>query len=144
MRTPYCFALLGLLAACVPPATGTATAQAGSTSATSNVVQKGAVSGAKQQIGHYIQLTPACETLGYAAVRITQPPTNGQISIEQGEDYPSYNKDNVRYPCDSKKVPAMLLFYTSKPGFTGTDSVVVDAIFADGGLIHREFTISVK
>ncbi len=144
MRASICLALLGLLSACVPAGTGAATAQGGSTNGTSNIVQKGAFSGTKQLIGHYIQLTPSCETLGYAAVRVTQPPTNGQVSIEQGEDYPDYKKDNVRFSCDSKKVPAVLLFYTSKPGFVGTDFAVVDAVFADGGLMHREFTISVK
>src|SRR5260370_23122776 len=116
MRSPVYMALLGLLSACaaVPP-----TAQGSPASSTTATVQRGAVSGEKQKIAHYIQVTPGCESTGYAVVRVVTPPAHGRVSLEQGEDYPSYNKDNVRYPCDLKKVPGMLVFYTSDPGYVG-------------------------
>jgi hypothetical protein len=38
----------------------------------------------------------------------------------------------------------MLLFYTSNPGYVGPDSATIDAVFIDGGLMHRDFTITVK
>jgi hypothetical protein len=43
-----------------------------------------------------------------------------------------------------KKVPAELLYYTSNPGFVGTDFVAVETVFQDGSLYRREYTISVK
>jgi len=144
MRPHLSIALLGLLSACTAAPGAPPTAQGGSSGSTSTVVQRGAISGQKQQIAYFIQVTPSCDSLGYAVVRVVTPPAHGRLSTEQGQDYPAYNKDNIRFACDAKKVPATLLFYTSDPGYAGVDSATVEAVFADGGLMRRDYTISVK
>jgi hypothetical protein len=132
-RASYAVAALALLSGCVvaTPATAPVTAASkDSTSSGGNVALiRGAVIGQKQLIGHFIQLTPSCESVGLPTVRIAVPPQNGRLSIEEGQDFPTYPKDNPRFLCDSKKAPALLLYYTSNPGYLGADSTKLDLVF---------------
>ena len=105
---------------------------------------RGAVSGVKQQIAQFSFVNPDCVTGGYPTLKIAKQPQHGQISIEQGAAYPEFAKDDVRYSCNSKKVPSTLIFYTSEPGYTGSDTVAFDRIGVLGAYGYHEYTINVR
>ncbi len=105
---------------------------------------RGALSGAKQQIAQFTFVNPDCVTGGYPTLKVAKPPQHGQITIEEGTAYPEFAKDNVRSACNSKKVPSTLVFYTSEPGYVGSDSVALDRIGVLGAYGYHEYTINVR
>jgi hypothetical protein len=107
-------------------------------------IVKGAESGKKQILTSISAVDPDCASQGYAAVTVVKAPQNGQVTSEKGEAFPTFAKDNVRSVCDTKKLPATMLYYTSNPGFTGMDSSVVEVLFPDGVIRRLNFAISVR
>jgi hypothetical protein len=111
---------------------------------TTPTVTKGAESGKKQILGSASSIIPDCTSDGYPIVTVVKKPSNGQFDAEKTEAFPSFPKDNVRYSCNSQKVPAVGFYYTSTPGFTGTDSLSLNILYPDGSLKNFSFTILVR
>lgn len=107
-------------------------------------VQKGAESGKKQILGTASSTLPDCTTDGYPTVTIVRKPQNGLAEFEKMDAYPSFPKDNVRSNCNSKKVPGVGFYYTSNPGFVGTDYASFELLYPDGNLRTLNFSISVR
>jgi hypothetical protein len=105
---------------------------------------RGAASGEKQKMGRFIGLNPDCTATGVPKVTFVTPPAHGTMTVEQGEDYPNFPKDNVRSVCNTRKVPAVLLYYQSTPGYTGNDIAVLEVVFPSGNLRHQTYTITVR
>jgi hypothetical protein len=105
---------------------------------------KGAPSGEKQKMNDFIGLNPDCTATGVPKVTFVTPPAHGTMTVEQGEDYPNFPKDNARAVCNARKVPAVLLYYQSAPGYTGNDVAVVEVVFPAGNLRHQTYTITVR
>ena len=105
---------------------------------------KGASSGEKQKMGYFIGLNPDCTATGVPKVTFVTPPSHGTMTAEQGEDYPGYPTDNPRSACNRRKVPAVLLYYQSAPGYTGNDAAVVEVVFPAGSLQHQTYEITVR
>jgi hypothetical protein len=105
---------------------------------------KGAPSGEKQKMNQFVGLNPDCTATGVPRVTFVTQPAHGTMSVEQGEDYPNYPKDNARSACNTRKVPAVLLYYQSAPGYTGHDVAVVEVVFPAGNLRHQTYTITVR
>jgi hypothetical protein len=108
------------------------------------IVTKGAESGKKQILGSASSTLPDCTMDGYPIVTVTGKPSNGQVVIEKDLAYPSFPKDNVRSVCNAQKVPGVSFYYTSNPGFVGTDNTVLDLLFPDGSIRKYNFSISVR
>ena len=92
----------------------------------------------------YASINPDCSTGGYPNVRLVTKPSNGELTVAKGEMFPSYPKGNARSACNSKKVPATMLEYQPKSGFTGTDSFAVQVIFPSGKEQKLKYNITVK
>lgn len=107
-------------------------------------IVRGAESGKKQQIGTYQALNPDCSNAGYLVVTIVKPPANGQATAEKGESFPRFPKENIRSACNSQKLPSMILYYTSNLGFTGTDTVSVEALNVEGFILKETFVVTVR
>ncbi|RAU20440.1 hypothetical protein CU669_18490 [Paramagnetospirillum kuznetsovii] len=105
---------------------------------------KGAVSEAKQYIRSYLSINPDCSSMGNAKVTVVTKPEHGHVIVENGEAYPDFSNDNVRGHCNSRKVPAALLYYQSDSGFVGADRLVVDAVMPSGMFYRHEFSINVR
>jgi hypothetical protein len=105
---------------------------------------RGASSGEKQKINDFISINPDCTATGIPKISIVTPPAHGTTIVEQGEAYPNFPKDNVRSACNTRKVPAVLLYYQSAPGYTGNDIPVIEVVFPGGGLRHETYTITVR
>jgi hypothetical protein len=107
-------------------------------------ITKGAESGKKQILGSASSTLPDCTSDGYPTVTVVKKPQNGQMQIEKSDTYPSFPKDNVRYSCNSQKVPSVTFYYTSTAGFIGTDSVALELLFPDGNIRTYNFNILVR
>lgn len=105
---------------------------------------RGAVSGAKQYLRNFMSINPDCSSMGYAKVTIASEPSKGKVVIEQGEAYPDFTRENIRSRCNDRKLPAVMVFYQSEPGFVGTDQLVLEAVSTSGTFYHQEFLINVR
>jgi hypothetical protein len=105
---------------------------------------KGAPSGEKQKMNDFIGLNPDCTATGVPKVTFVSPPAHGTMTVERGEDYPNYPKDNARSACNTRKVPAVLLYYQSMPGYAGNDMAVIEVLFPAGNLRHQTYQITVR
>ena len=111
---------------------------------TSAPVVRGALSGVRQQINSFYNLNPDCTSGGYPTLKVARAPQHGQVVVEQGMDFAEFPKDNIRSACNGRSVPATLIFYTSEPGFVGTDTVAFDRIGVAGGYGYHDYTINVR
>jgi len=105
---------------------------------------RGASSGVRQQIAEFYYVNSDCTSGGYPLLKVAKPPQHGQISVEQGTAYADYTKDSTHAACNGKKVPATLIFYTSEPGFVGSDSAAFDRIGVLGAYGYHDYTINVR
>jgi hypothetical protein len=102
------------------------------------------VGGTQQQVGYYAVLNPDCSFAGYATVRTQTQPAHGTIVVQEGQGYTSYTSDNQRYECNRQKSRMMLVYYTAVPGYTGTDSFVLHAIYPNGTPRTNRYNITVE
>ena len=152
-RLLCCTALLATLGACsnqpgvvinnANPAAGVTTQPQNGSSA-SAVLVRGAESGKKQKIYFTTFLNPDCSHIPGGLVKEAPAPAHGHFTTEPGEDFPVYQKENIRSACNGKKMPVFDFFYTSEPGFTGSDSFGVDVVGPTGTYVHYNFTINVR
>ena len=70
--------------------------------------------------------------MGFATVRIIEQPKHGRVTIENGTGFTAFPQNNLQYKCNQHGSDGVILTYEPESGFTGTDSVNIDAIFASG------------
>jgi hypothetical protein len=106
-------------------------------------IERAAISGKAQRISSYYSLNPDCAPRGDVEIRVTVAPSHGTTRIETGNDYPNYDRNNARYECDKQTVPVRSLYYTSAQGYTGPDTVTLQALYPDGTTYTYTFNIDV-
>ena len=107
------------------------------------LVVRGFDSGARQIVDDYYSVTPDCGNLGYPEIKIMHAPTHGTVSVDKGEAFPAFPKDNVRYECNKKKVASSQLFYESSPGFHGKDTFTIQVRFVNSNLRLVTYNVDV-
>lgn len=105
---------------------------------------RGAVSGVKQFVRDYMSVNPDCSSIGYAKVTVVTEPSWGKVIVEEGESYPNFTRENIRSRCNDRKLPAVLVYYQSEPGFVGTDRLTLEVVTVSGTFYHQEFLINVR
>lgn len=105
---------------------------------------RGAISGVKQKVTRFVSLTPKCEATGEIYAKVVGAPVHGAVSFEKGLDFPNFPKDNARSVCNTSKVPALIMYYLSEPGFVGQERVAVETTDSEGTFRHFEFVIKVQ
>ena len=55
-----------------------------------------------------------------------------------------FEKNDARNVCNGKSVPATVIYYTSEPGFIGTDSAEFERIGVRGAYGYHIYTINVR
>jgi hypothetical protein len=83
-------------------------------------------------VAHVTSLNLDCSSVGETVVRVVKTPEHGVVTVRQGEGYSSYASENPRHQCDFRPTPGTNLMYVSNPGYTGPETVAVDAIFPSG------------
>ena len=99
-----------------------------------NIIVRGVDSGAQQVVDDYYSVQPDCGNLGYPEIKILKGPSHGDVSLDKGETYPCFGKDNVRYECNKKKIASSQVLYRSNPGFHGKDAFTIQVRFVNSSL----------
>ena len=73
-------------------------------------------------------------------------PTNGSLSTSQGPYVIGVNRfTGTQSKCAGRKTTALNVYYTSKPGFRGTDIFTVNAVYREGiWSVTDRFTVTVQ
>jgi len=77
-------------------------------------------------------------------VRILEKPQHGTLTVENGQGFTNYPKENQRYECNTRKSDGTLVFYEPESEFTGKDSITLDIIFPLGQSSKRHYSIEIK
>jgi hypothetical protein len=137
MRTLSIFFSLFVLYGCADQITAT------QPQAANQVVHRGVHSGAKARFDYFYSVAVTCEITGYPEVIIVRTPSHGTATIEKRDDYPSFNRDNVRSDCNKKLVGTMQIFYESKPDFHGHDAFTIKVIYPDSNIRTIPYVVEV-
>jgi hypothetical protein len=89
-------------------------------------------------------INPDCSSIGLATVRILEEPKHGKITVANEAGFTNFQRDDLRYECNKQKSEGVAIRYQPEAGYTGTDSVSVDVIFASGSSSKRRYSIEVK
>lgn len=130
----------------------TAAALAGSAAAQTNPTQgfdeqhysRAGLSGQQIRIWGAMMLDPDCTPHGSMTTQIVEPPRHGQAMVSDEPFYPSFLPPNPRAVCDTHKAPGKQVFYTSEPGFKGSDLVVVQNATSEGMIRKTSIDIEVR
>jgi hypothetical protein len=142
-------ALVVVLASCTTPNVivvnnnGVATG-GGVQSAVARPIVRGAESGKRQEISYGMSVNPDCTSIGVDIMKVVKAPAHGQITVEQGQEYPNFLPENVRHHCNSEKLAATIAYYTSEPGFVGTDTLTLEKISPSGAYSRFDYVINVR
>jgi hypothetical protein len=112
--------------------------------ATRTPIIRGAISGQRQILASFYATASDCTSLGYPTLKVAKAPKHGEVSVEQGTALADFAKDDARNVCNGRSVPATIIYYTSEPGFIGTDSVEFERIGVRGAYGYHIYSINVR
>lgn len=79
------------------------------------------ISGKKTALGMTASVKRDCTFNSYPYAAVIKQPSHGKVTFEHGTVHVKYDKDSDAYMCSGKPVEGTTVYYTSDPGFTGTD-----------------------
>jgi hypothetical protein len=91
------------------------------------------------QLGYYASANKDCSPAPLPAVRVTQAPRLGMLSVRRG----MLTTDKV-VGCPALKTPAEIAFYEARAGSSGTDHITYEVIDFSGEVGVYDMTIEVK
>ena len=89
-------------------------------------------------------VNPDCTTPGTPVVRVSGEPVHGVVAIVPRKGFAAFPSANPRSACNKIKIAGVGADYTPTAGFTGSDLVTLDMIFADGVERVARYLITVK
>lgn len=101
-------------------------------------------SGQMAPMAFHYSLFPDCRSRGRVAMNLVSPPGNGEIFVASLKDHPSYPAGSAETACNRQRVQGTEVYYKSAPGFTGTDSYVIERVFPGGNAQLFKITVSVR
>jgi hypothetical protein len=75
---------------------------------------------------------------------VRRDPKHGKIAIENDTGFMNFREGNPRAECNKRRSDGVAVIYEPEPGYTGTDSISLDAISASGVLSKRHYAIDVR
>jgi hypothetical protein len=100
--------------------------------------------GQKLRLEFLYAIEPDCSSMGVTSVRIIEPPQHGRLTVENGQGFTGFARDNQRYGCNTRKSDGTLVFYEPESGFAGGDSMTLEVIFPTGQSSRRRYAITVR
>jgi hypothetical protein len=100
--------------------------------------------GQKRQLNVLFSLNLDCSSMGYATVTTVEPSQHGKVTVEHGTGTPTFPQGNARFACNKPQTEGTVITYDPEPGFTGTDSVTLDILYADKSTVRRHYAINVN
>jgi len=107
-------------------------------------VTRSATVGEKRVVSFLTQLNVDCTSVGFATVRVVEPPQHGVAAAENGTGFPNYPEGNPRSACNKQRVPGTLVSYQSQPNFAGADSVTVEVTWPKGTVRRTHYAVTVN
>jgi hypothetical protein len=101
-------------------------------------------SGTNQRIGFFYATNPDCTASGNVIVRATKQPEHGTVEITTTTNFPSFQKENIRYKCNQQKVKGMQVNYKSAEKYVGDDALDLLLLFPAGTAWEVHFNVSVR
>ena len=77
-------------------------------------------------------------------LRIVTAPQNGEYRLEEITIPVDRRANDTRASCNGKPVTAVGVFYKSKAGFNGEDTMAIDVDFKSGFIRHYDYKITVR
>lgn len=103
-----------------------------------------AASGKPLKLVQVYSANPNCTPTGEITMRIVTPPEHGRVTIRKGRVYSNFAESNPRSVCNRRGVVGHEAVYTSARGYTGSDSVTLEAIYPNGRYRRGSFSIDVR
>jgi hypothetical protein len=107
------------------------------------IIVRGVDSSTRQVVDSYYSVEPDCSNPGYPEIKFLRMPNHGTVAVENGEVYPNFSKDNVRYDCNKKRVATSQITYESVAGFHGSDSFTIQVRFNNSNLRLVTYNVDV-
>ena len=96
------------------------------------------------RLGHFANLNPDCSPIGNPEVRVTKPAEHGIVTVQPGEGYTNFVQTNLRNHCNYRPTAGVNAVYTSKRGYAGPDTTVLDVIYPTGQERQFSYSLNVK
>jgi Domain of Unknown Function with PDB structure (DUF3857)/Transglutaminase-like superfamily len=106
-------------------------------------VTRVAVMDQKLRLDFWNSLNPDCSSAGYVTVRITEQAQHGSVAIDHGTGFSGYGQGDNRFDCNNHPTEGTIISYAPEAGFTGADSLTIEAISPTGGAVKRHYQISI-
>lgn len=103
-----------------------------------------ALSGATIELSQIAMVNPDCSNAGRPVIRVTQQPEYGRLIISNASVFPYFRPINPRSDCNWRRVPGVIIKYVSQRGYTGSDSVRLEAFYPNGQMRNGAFNITVR
>jgi hypothetical protein len=98
----------------------------------------------RSRVARFDQVEPDCSAVAPLVV-VKKPPTKGRIEIEEDMGFTNYAKETRQYKCNDQRTLGVAIFYTSDPGFKGTDRFEVEVFYATYAVSQIvRFTATIK
>lgn len=102
------------------------------------------LSGRPLKVDTYGSLNPECVSTGAVIIRVLEQPRHGQVETKKAMDFSTFPKANIRAHCNTKRTPATQVVYISSPGYIGSDTFQVEAIFPNGSTRTTRYSLDVR
>jgi hypothetical protein len=98
----------------------------------------------KLRVAFLYSIQPNCSSAGQIVVRVLEQPQHGTLTIEEGQGFTIFPKDNPRSACNAAKSDGTLVFYRANHDYLGTDSVSLYISYPSGHTATRHYMIMVE
>ena len=89
--------------------------------------------------GWFGKLNPDCSSGPLPEARLINPAANGTVKLRKAKVL-----TNSVPRCPNAKLPALVVFYRAKPGYSGTDSFTLEVTGESGVPSRHKFNVNVK
>ncbi len=113
-------------------------------SSAADAASRVAASGKPLKLAQVYSAHPNCTPTGEITMRIVTPPEHGRVTIRKGRVFSNFSEANPRSVCNRRGVTGYEAIYTSARGYTGSDSVTLEAIYPNGSYKKGYFSIDVR
>lgn len=100
-----------------------------------------ALSGERTRIGQTWHINNDCSHADYPATHIVEQPKHGRLQIVHEPVFP--NAAGKLAKCRTVKVGGVVGYYTSEPGYIGSDRIVLSSPYGDGKIEETVMNVNV-
>lgn len=100
--------------------------------------------GEMRTLAFLTSLFPDCSPQGPVVLRLTQKPTHGTVTFEDGSSFPRYGANTPLAACNAKRAPGVRLNFEAAEGYEGLDAFKVLIIYPDGTTTELDGRVSIR